>query len=252
VLSEIDTALGLQLIIGAAVFLLGALVKGILGVGMPLVVAPLLSLFVSAPMAVALLGMPVLVSNTMQSLEGGLLRYSLSRFGWLIAFQVITTIMTVKLTLNLSVATLDTLLALSVLIATFFMAFSFNMVLPARHERWAGVLVGLASGLMSGVSSLTGPLIIAYLMALKLQRDMFVGSISIIYLSAAVPLYGALWWYGRMGWTECLLSALALIPVVLGLRLGRMLRHRISELWFRRILLWFLVTISLILIIKSA
>jgi len=87
-------------------------------------------------------------------------------------------------------------------------------------------------------------------MALKLNRDMFVGSISIIYLFAAFPLYLSLWWFDRFGWNEFVLSSLALIPMVLGLKLGRLLRHRLSEILFRRILLGFLTTISLILLFK--
>jgi uncharacterized membrane protein YfcA len=38
--------------------------------------------------------------------------------------------------------------------------------------------------------------------------------------------------------------------MVLGLKLGRLLRHRLSEILFRRILLGFLTTISLILLFK--
>jgi uncharacterized membrane protein YfcA len=130
------------------------------------------------------------------------------------------------------------------------MAFTLNMRIAPQHEKWSGILVGAAAGLMSGVSSLTGPLIIAYLMALKLNRDMFVGSISIIYLFAAIPLYLSLWWFDRFGWNEFVLSSLALIPMVLGLKLGRLLRHRLSETLFRRILLGFLTIISLILLFK--
>jgi len=247
---DLEMSQWLLVAFGAVVFLLGAFVKGTLGVGMPMVVAPLLSLVIPAPTTIALLGMPVLVSNSMQSIEGGLLRYSLKRFGWLILAQTVATILTVKMTLNLSPGMLNSLLAISVLAATVLMAFTLNLRIAPQHEKWSGILVGAASGLMSGVSSLTGPLIIAYLMALKLNRDMFVGSISIIYLFAAIPLYLSLWWFDRFGWNEFVLSSLALIPMVMGLKLGRLLRHRLSETLFRRILLGFLTIISLILLFK--
>ena len=50
--------------------------------------------------------------------------------------------------------------------------------------------MGLLSGVMVGVSALTGPVIISYLMSLRLPRDVFVGSV--IYLSGALPLYDSM------------------------------------------------------------
>jgi uncharacterized membrane protein YfcA len=45
--------------------------KGIIGVGMPVVALPLLSLFIDIKSAVMLLSMPLIFSNVPQSLEGG-------------------------------------------------------------------------------------------------------------------------------------------------------------------------------------
>ena len=48
---------------------LGGVVKGTLGVGLPLVVVPLLSLLLPAPKAMGLLVMPVLLSILWQYIE---------------------------------------------------------------------------------------------------------------------------------------------------------------------------------------
>jgi len=58
---------------------LGGLVKGTLGVGLPLVVLPLLSLLLPAPRAMGLLVMPVLLSNLWQAIEGKRLNEGLRR-----------------------------------------------------------------------------------------------------------------------------------------------------------------------------
>ena len=50
-------------VMAAVVFLAGGVVKGTLGIGLPLVSVPLLSLFIPATQAIALVAMPVLVSN---------------------------------------------------------------------------------------------------------------------------------------------------------------------------------------------
>src|SRR5215467_9849884 len=45
--------------------------KGIIGVGMPVVALPLLSLFIDIKSAAMLLSMPLILSNLPQALEGG-------------------------------------------------------------------------------------------------------------------------------------------------------------------------------------
>lgn len=230
--------------------LAGGLVKGALGVGLPLVAVPLLSLGMPPHVAIALLVVPVLASNLWQALEGGRLLPSLQRFGGLIAAQFLATVLTVRMTLALSASQLNALLAGAVLLAVALMAWKPTLQISARRERVVGVGVGLLSGLLGGVSSLTGPIIITYLMALQLRRDAFVGSISIIYLSGALPLYGAMLLFGRLGVGELTGSLLALLPMAAGLLAGKALRQRLDDNRFRRVLLVFLVVLALLLLFK--
>ena len=51
--------------------IVAGLLKGTIGVGMPIVALPLLSLFIDVKSAVMLLSMPLILSNLPQALEGG-------------------------------------------------------------------------------------------------------------------------------------------------------------------------------------
>src|SRR5260221_10600527 len=51
--------------------IIAGLLKGIIGVGMPAVALPLLSLFIDIKSAAMLLSMPLIFSNVPQALEGG-------------------------------------------------------------------------------------------------------------------------------------------------------------------------------------
>ena len=51
--------------------IVAGLLKGIIGVGMPVVALPLLSLFIDIKSAAMLLSMPLIFSNLPQALEGG-------------------------------------------------------------------------------------------------------------------------------------------------------------------------------------
>ena len=51
--------------------IVAGLLKGTIGVGMPVVALPLLSLFIDVKSAAMLLSMPLILSNLPQALEGG-------------------------------------------------------------------------------------------------------------------------------------------------------------------------------------
>jgi hypothetical protein len=121
---------------------------------------------------------------------------------------------------------------------------------PPARERWWSAGVGALSGVLGGVSSLAGPLIVSYLVALRLPREEFIGNISVIYFASALPLYVSMAAHERLGGTELLLSALALLPMAAGLALGKRLRGRLGERWFRRVLLAFLAAVALLLALR--
>ena len=235
---------------GAAIFVLGGLVKGVLGVGLPLVVVPLLSLGEPAARAIAMVAVPVLTSNCWQAWDSGVSIQGVRRFLPLIVCLLITTLITVPLTLAMSEAALRSTVAVALLIAVALNALPLRLnVSPARERLWSAG-VGVLSGILGGVSSLIGPLIISYLVSLRLAREVFVGTISVIYLAGALPLYGTMAAEGRIGLRDALLSALALLPMAAGLLLGKRLRGKLSEVAFRRVLLGFLVAVALMLFFK--
>jgi uncharacterized membrane protein YfcA len=225
----------------AGAFVVGGLVKGLLGVGLPLVVVPLLALVIPSPKAIALMGIPILLSNVWQAVDGGHGRYALRRFATLIVPMVIATALTVRLTLGLDVATLDTLVACALLLAIVLMAWHPKLDVDPRRERYWSAVVGTLSGAMGGVSSLLGPLLITYLVALRLTREQFIGSISIMYLAGAL---------GVLGPAELVMSALALAPMFVGMWVGKRARQHVSEALFRRLLLGFLTVIAILLLTR--
>jgi uncharacterized membrane protein YfcA len=234
----------------AAIFLFGGLVKGLLGVGLPLVTVPMLSLAMPSTQAIALLSIPVLSSNLWQAGEGGMVRPTLARFAPLLVPMVAMTTLTVWLTQGLSVSALNAMVAGTVLLAVALIAWQPQLTVDRRQERRWSVLVGALSGALGGVSSAMGPLLITYLVALRLTREQFVGSVSVLNLFGALPLYVSLIAVGILGWPQALMSLLALAPVSLGMMAGKRLRHRVSEQRFRTLLLFFLTGVALILLIR--
>jgi len=238
------------LAVGALAFLLGGLVKGTLGIGLPLVALPLMSFAFPPMQAIGMVAVPVLASNAWQVWDTGISKDGMKRFLPLIATLLLFTLITVPMTLALPDATLRRVLAAVVLLAVVLNAMPLRLNVPPSQERWWSAAMGALSGVMGGVSSLTGPIIISYLMSLRLPREVFVGTVSVIYLSSALPLYGSMALQGRFGWRALVLSALALLPVSLGMAVGKRLRGKLSEVVFRRVMLGFLALLALLLLLK--
>jgi len=234
----------------AAAFLLGGLVKGTLGIGLPLVTMPLLSLSLPPAQAMALMLVPVLASNGWQVRDSGVSWSGVRRFWPILVTLPLCTLLTVPMTLALNDEALRRMIAGAVLLAVALNALPLRLAVGPGQERWCSAVVGALSGVMGGVSALAGPLVISYLVSLRLTREVFVGTISVIYLSSALALYGSMAARGRIGLLEVALSALALLPVALGMAAGKRLRGRLSEAVFRRLLLGMLVLVSALLLLR--
>jgi uncharacterized protein len=220
-----------------AVLVFGGVVKGSVGIGMPLLAVPLLSQFLDLPVAMGLMTVPLLATNVGQAFEGGHTVAALYRLWPVIAAVVLGTFLGVHLlvTANRSllypvVGVVFVLLALTVRLAP-------RLKLGNGAERWAGPPVGAAAGVLGGVSGAFGPPLIVYLVGLGVSPDEFIKYMAILATSASASLMLALGGFGSLSGTDFLVSAAGLAPVWVGTRLGRWLRSRVSPARFRDLVL---------------
>ena len=235
----------------AFALLMAGVVKGMLGIGVPVVSVSLLSLVINVPMAVSLLPVPILLSNLWQSLFSRQGPSTFRRFGHLIVALVIGTVAGARLLAGIEQRTLIGIVGTAVLVFAVSAHFPRHLRLGRRAERWLGVPIGFLAGVLGGMTTFFGPPLIMFLFALNLDKDEFVGTISTVYLCAAVPLAAALGMFGFMGPREYLWSTVAAAPLFLGVLVGRWLRVRISQPAFRRGLLLMLLVAGVRLIYRA-
>ena len=233
-----------------ALFVAGV-VKGILGIGVPVVSVSLLSLAINVPMAVALLPVPILLSNLWQSLSSGEIRRTFQRFAPMIAALVVGTFVGARLLVDMDQRTLLGIVGAAVLLFAISAHFPRKLRVGPGVERWLGAPVGFAGGVLGGMTTFFGPPLIMFLFALNLEKDEFVGTISTVYLCAAIPLAAALGMFGFMGPEEYLWSTAAAAPLFVGLLAGQWLRTRISQSAFRRGLLLMLLVVGVRLMYRA-
>jgi uncharacterized protein len=221
----------------AVALVLSGVVKGILSLGLPLVGMPLLTLVVDLPTAVAILMIPLVLSNLIQAVEGSGTLAILKRFWLLIICLIAGAFLGTALFAALDRNVLLLIVGVLAIVLSTFSILQPHVIIPPRMETWLGAPVGFVSGLIGGMSTLFGPLLAIYVVGLKLPRDHFVKVISLLYLIAAVCLTIGGTAQGTAGVKELTWSAVAMIPVYAGMLIGQRVRRYIDPDQFRLLVL---------------
>jgi uncharacterized membrane protein YfcA len=234
-----------------SVLFFGGLVKGVLGLGLPLVGVPLIALAVGLKEALAILALPVMASNLAQSFNKELFRPIVRRF-WplLVATLLFATLSTIAFgaipeqTLFLAIGSL-------LIVLPTVAYFQPSVRITSRQETWIGPLVGAAAGVFGGVSSMPGPPLMIYLACLRLPKNEFVVAVSLMFLTATIGLAIGLAIFGGIPLTNFGLSALACIPVFVGMWLGVKARLQLSERTFAVLVLFTYILTGLSFVVKG-
>ncbi len=232
--------------------LAGSSVKGVVGIGMPLVAVPLLTLLVNLKTAVALTTAPVTAANLVQSFQGGLFMPMLRRFWTLLLPLLVTILFSARLLVVVPERVLDLIIGLAVIAFPVFISLRPAVRLPPRHEFWLNPLVGVASGFLGGISTFYGPPLMLYVFGMRLTKEEFIPAISLMYTVAGVGLLLGLWLMGVASHAELGLSVLMLIPTGIGMWLGRFVRVQLSERNFQRLLLCVYIVTGLTFLANAA
>lgn len=228
-------ALPLPALVGLLMaFVLGGVVKGIIGIGLPLVLMPLTTQFLDVPVAVGLLSVPMIATNIGQAVEGGHTTAAFRRLAPILCTLVLGTLVGVHLLISIDRHRLNAALGVMFIGISALLLFLPRIQLGSRAQSLAGPLVGLCAGLLGGISAMFGPPLVAWQVSLGTAPDIFVKQMAIFAFTASLTLLLALGGSGSMSRTDLLVSAAAIVPIQLGMPVGRWLRHRIKPVLFRR------------------
>ncbi len=242
----------IMLAIMSGALIIGGVVKGVVGLGLPIVTMAILLNFLPPLTVLGLLVAPILVTNLWQSLRAGNLLQPLGRFWPMIVMAIIFLFIGAELIVAMDAALLFGILGVFVVLFS-----ASNLIKPRVHplkpetEKWAGPLAGAMGGLMGGVTTIWGPPMMMYFVMLKLDKDTFVRSIGLAWFSLAIPLTFAYWRNGIFAGEVIGLSFAACVPGMIGIRIGEKIRDRIDQDTFRKVMLVVLFIIGLNLIRRA-
>jgi uncharacterized membrane protein YfcA len=222
----------------AAAYLLAGFVKGVLGMGLPTVAIGLLGLMMTPAQAAAILLVPSLATNAWQGLAGGELRVLLRRLWPMLAGICIGTFIG-AVTLprgNSGHATVWLGLALAAYAALGL--FKVHFFVPPRAEGWIGTLIGVATGVISVATGVFAMPMVPFIQSLHFARDRLVQALGLSFTISTVALAGALYHLGEIHLSLAWPALLALGAALVGMRLGQLLRGKVTPETFR---LWFFI-----------
>jgi uncharacterized membrane protein YfcA len=244
-------AQALPLIVVMLAFFAGGLVKGVIGIGLPLVVVPIVATFSGPLNAIALMFVPAVTSNVMQAYQGGLRTSALVRFWPALIGVAVGGGLGAQILSGADRETAGIILAVVVVLFCGSQMLSKLPPISARAERWFTPIAGTTSGFVGGLTGFLGLTLVPYLLALRLAKEEFVATVAILYLAGVSALYVTLFVEGVFTSTLLLTSCLASLPTLAGVWLGSLLRRRVPEARFRKLLVIVLFVIALNLMRQS-
>lgn len=241
--------MGIEILYIALGFALGGILKGATGAGAPIVAIPVIALFFNVPLAVAVFVVPNLVSNAIQiwSYRAHFLSPSfLVRFSG--AGVIGAGIGTVTLA-NISGDTLKLAVALAVLIFISFRLMRPEWKLPFSTAQKIAVPVGFLAGILQGASGISAPVSITFLNAIRLERPLFITTISVFFISMLVVQVPLLAGYGYLTFETLLMGILATGVLLAFMPIGGFLSKLFSQKVFDRAILVLLAALSVSLFV---
>ena len=240
-----------SLIIVGVTFLVAGLVKGVIGLGLPMVSLALLTAIFGLKPAMALLLLPSFVTNVWQGMVGGEFLSITRRLWTLLVAVCIATWLGVHV-----LAAVDTAL-LSALLGVLLGVYSaLNLLRPqvpslGKLEIWLSPMIGGINGVLTGM---TGSFVVPgvlYLQALALPRDALIQAMGILFTISTVALAVSLSDHRLLSMELGALSTVAIIPALIGMVVGQKVRQRLSETAFRKVFFISLLLLGGYIVLQS-
>ena len=217
------------------VFFVAGTIKGLIGFGLPTVSIAILAAFLGLIEAMTLMLLPSLITNLFQGLVGKYLIRLIRRYWSMFIFGAVFTWLSSSLLSTGHAATFAVILGVVLTLYGLSSLYSLQLPSPGSRERWISPLVGMVSGGITGITGVFLVPAVGYLQALRMERDELIQAIGLWVTIATLSLAFSLKDHDLFSNELGLLSLTAVLPALLGMWVGRILRPRLSESAFRHL-----------------
>jgi len=241
---------GAELTIVLIAVIVGAIIKSVTGMGLPLVAIPIATLFVDLDDAVVTIALPNLLMNVVLSYRERSHIAETRDLPVLATTSVVGAIVGTIAFVSLPEEPLIVLLIIAILgyVVTFFARPDLTM--GAERSRQLAPAVGTVAGGFQGAIGISGPIIGSWIHSYRLPRGAYIFSVTSLFLVAGVAQFAVLSVSGELA-GRIGASLLACIPVLASIPVGSWLRNRVSARGFDLAVVGMLIVSIGVLAIKA-
>ncbi|MBL4907702.1 MAG: sulfite exporter TauE/SafE family protein [Sneathiella sp.] len=232
-------------------FLIGGLVKGISSFGLPTVSIPIILFVLPLPSAVSILALPLILSNFAQMISAGGIKASTKRHWPLLLPLLIGLPFGVYFLAIVNTQILTIVLGAVLILITSLELMGISLTFLKQHERVFGPVIGATSGVIGGMTSLFGIIPIFFLVSLDLSKEKFVSVVSVLLFSGSVVLAVSLERSALLGPLEAFYGLAGMVPIMFGIWVGTLIRKRVDQLLFRKIILSLILIVGISMIYRN-
>ena len=241
----------LQVIIILGTYFFASSIKGITGLGFSTICLPFMVLTVGLKAALPLLIIPSLASNLIVMRQAGYFRTTLFRFWHMLIATALGVCLGLMLLDSVNNKLAGAILGLVLILWCTFSYAAPNLKLPLEKERPTGIISGIATGIINGLTGSQVIPCVPYLMALNLDRNVFIQATNISFTLSSLIMSIGLIQLELFTLDAIKLSIIGLVLVLFGLQLGTKIRSRLSSANFRLAVLIILFITALGLLFKA-
>jgi len=224
--------------------LAGGVLKGATGAGAPILAVPAVAAIYNVQFAIVVMLVPNLFTNISQAWryrEHRLSRTFNLRF---VGGGALGTVAGTFLLTTLNADTLSLIVGLAVAGYVLLRLLRSDWVLGSALATRIALPMGILSGVLQGAAGLSAPVSISFLNALRLERLVFMSTVSLLFVTFVLVQFPLLGWAGIITPTGLLVSCLAMIPIFAGMPLGAFLARRLSRPVFDKAIMLLLACLS--------
>lgn len=240
-----------QLLVVLGASFAGALVKGVTGMGFPVIAVPLIALVLGVEEAVVIVALPNLAANVYLWAESRDARPQTRDLCLLVGFGIVGAVIGTVALVRLPEEPL--LVGLAAMVLVFVVVFLRRPELTIDHRtaRRGAPFVGTVVGLAQGAVGVSGPVVATWIHGYRLTPRAYVHSVTFIFGVTGFVQVVVLAVQGQFTASRLAGAAVAAVPVALATPLGLRLRSRLSGPQFGRVVLVVLVLSALALLVEA-
>ena len=217
-------------------------VKGIFGIGFPVVAMAILPLFVTPITAIAVIALPIVVTNIQQLFSEKEWRFIIIKYRYMALFMLLASFLSSQILTQISVDLITAIIGFALALFAIYSLFNFTLPITS-HSVWQ-IIAGASSGLLSGMTGIQSTAII-YFASLDISRNEFVGAVGYIFLVGGLGLSIGLINNNLLNSSSAILSIAAVLFSTVGFKLGSLLRPYIHSELFKKLLFLLMLIIGM-------